>query len=715
MGHYKVAKPKVHQLLNWSDYSSIIESIEYDDGEGTMNNGRISLQEDYVLDRFFEISEDPTRQKILLNLLANNPSLIGNIPNAMISFIPYKKQDERRKKIDTNYQEWCLRNTKWLYGHVFSERFKPSDLCIPIEGLHNILGDYARYVDFETKINPAEWVELKSFLIRIGLTDSLEEFSLPQWYSILMNISKENKDLNEDMAQKIRGIYRRLVRAALIPETENDNEAKSKFIEKGEVLVSKDGEYLFVHPSEAYYVDKLDLLPKFEKYVPCFQVEAKRSKRVRELFDITPLSESMVVDPDFGTLEKELFESLNKFFEHSKPFLLARVCSQRANKTDSARLSNVEIRPVRRIKVKYGLKNDEEITWVYDGDVDSLLYQNGGRRTRCIYLNARLTQNSIYTSEDFKREHLLIQEMSDRLAELLDVDLSEAFQLILSREDAGRVSLLKKSGVTEEILDECKVEIKQPHEETSDEILKEPIESSPTDMDVGEGGPAPTQEKRKETRKRWIWGEEGGVSFGHVSIEPPAEPPAPKGRGGGSGGGGYAPHQPDPDIRKRTDLAGMTIVMNFEKERGYYPQDVSTVQQRLARGEGPGCDVHSFDKDGKLVRKIEVKSSLGEYTKIDFTKKEWETARNKFTGQTFYLYRVSKLDADKYPDGPELLIIQDPYGKGLESTPSGYTIKIDPRKGELIKLAPFMSDEEEPVDEQDGKTQMQEDDNVQDN
>ena len=701
MDYWQVPKPKVSQkLLNWPNYSSIIEFIEYDDGKSTINDGRISLQKDYVLDRFFEICEDPIRQKPLLNLLANNPGLIDNIPNATISFIPFKKKDERRTKLETNYQEWCLRNTKWLYGHGFSDRLNPYDLCIPIEGLHNVLGDYARYVDYETKINPVEWVELKSFLIRIGLTDSWEDFSLPQWYSILMNISIKNKKINEDAAQKIRGIYRRLVRTTLIPDIENENEAKIRFIEKGKVLVSKSGEYLFVPPSEAYYVDKLDLLPKFEKYVPCFQVEAKRSKRVRELFEITPLSEAMVVDTEFGTLEKELFESLNNFFEHSKPYLLARARSQRADKTDSARLSNVEIRPVRKIKVRYGLKKDEETTWVYDGDVDSFLYQNGGSRIRCIYLNARLTQNSIGSSEDFKKEYLMIQEISDRLAELLDIDLSEAFQLILSREDAERISLLRKSGVTEDILNECKVEIKEPYEEISDEKIEKPNEPSSIDTKVGEKEPVPTQKKSKEPRKRRIWGGEGMGSFNHISIKPPV-PQVTKGRGGKGGGGGYSPHQPDPDIRKRTDVAGMTIVKDFEKERGYYPQDVSTVQHRLASGDSPGCDIHSYDNDGKLMRKIEVKSSLGEYNKIDFTKKEWETARNKFTGQTFYLYRISKLDADKYPDGPELLLIQDPYGNGLESTPSGYTIKIDPHKGELIKLAPFISDEEESVDEQD--------------
>ena len=551
-----------------------------------------------------------------------------------------------------------------------------------------MLGDYARYVDYKTEVNSAEWVELKSFLIRIGLTDSWDEFSLPQWYSILMNIPRGNKKINEDVAQKIRGIYRRLVRTTLIPETEEENEAKNTFIKKGKVLVSKSGEYIFVPPSEAYYVDKLDLLPKFEKYVPCFQVEAKRSKRVRELFEIVPLSEAMVIDPEFGTLEKELFESLNDFFEHSKPYLLARSRSQRADKTDSARLSNVEIRPVRKIKVRYGLKNDEETTWVYEGDVDSLLYQNGGSRIRCIYINARLTQNSIGSSEDFKKEHLMIQEISDRLAELLDIDLSEAFQLILSREDAERISLLRKSGVTEDILNECKVEIKEPYEEILDEKFEKPNEPISINTKVGEEEPVTTQKKMKEPRKRRIWGDGGMGSFDHVIIKPSASQRT-KGRGGEGGGGGYSPHQPDPDIRKRTDVAGMTIVKNFEKERGHYPQDVSTLHQRLASGDSPGCDIHSFDNNGKLVRKIEVKSSLGEYNKIDFTKKEWETARNTFTGQTFYLYRISKLDADKYPDGPELLLIQDPYGKGLESTPSGYTIKIDPHKGELIKLSPL--------------------------
>ena len=178
-------------------------------------------------------------------------------------------------------------------------------------------------------------------------------------------------------------------------------------------------------------------------------------------------------------------------------------------------------------------------------------------------------------------------------------------------------------------------------------------------------------------------------------------PKEEKSGGGGGGGRTYPPRQPDPGIRERTDVAGMSIAKNYEKNNGNHPHDVSELHKRVARGDSPGCDIHSCDKDGNLLRKIEVKSSLDEYNTIDFTKKEWETARNKFTGESFFLYRVSKLDADKYPDGPELLIIQDPYEKGLECTPSGYTIKINPCKGELIKLAPLVSDDEKSINEQD--------------
>ena len=133
MVYYQVPKPKISQkLLNWLKYSSIIKKIEYDDGEGTINDGRISLQKDYVLDRFFEICEDSVRQKILLNLLANNPGLVDK--NAEISFIPYHKIDAHRKKLDTNYQEWCLRNTNGYTVTVFRRDLIPPIFAYQLKG-----------------------------------------------------------------------------------------------------------------------------------------------------------------------------------------------------------------------------------------------------------------------------------------------------------------------------------------------------------------------------------------------------------------------------------------------------------------------------------------------------------------------------------------------------------------------------------------------------
>lgn len=690
MAHGRARKPTAQQKLrDWRRYSAVIEKTEYGDGEGTIDDGRIGIDEDYVIDRFFEICDDPTRQKLLLNYLAENPSFVDNIPKASISFLPKWKHYERTAKLDTNYQEWCLENSDWLYALNIAERSRPSELCIPTENLYGTLGDYANYVDHKTSQNSTDWAMMKSFLIRIGVKDSIEELPPSHWYSVLANIPKriEAEKLNDADAQEIRGIYRRFIRSKVSIETEHDQKARNDFLESERVLCSMDGKHLFCEVSEAFYVDKLDLLAKFEKHVPCFQVEAKRSKRVMELFDIRPLSESIEMEPEFGAFVGEYSDAINSFFERSRQFLLARIRSQRSDRIDSARLSKTEMRPVRRILVKYGLTDDGGTNWIYNGEVDSLLFPNEDDSGWSIHLNARLIQNPIESSDDFAKEHMLIQEMADRVAELLDIDLSEAFQLILSRSDRERMAILRSNGINDEILNECRIEIDEAADipmETEDET--EIIPRTPREIPKEKpavAGPIPGERPRKE---RTIWGLDDKQSFELERIEPPE--PRERKRSKGGGGGGTPRRHPDPDVRKRTDEAGMNLAMKHEKDDHLYPTDVSTQHQRLSRGEGPGCDIHSFDADGELVRRVEVKSSLGEFSKLDFTATEWSRAQNEFTGKSFYLYRISKLDADRYPDGPELLRVEDPYGKGLEALPSGYVITVDPRKGELIKLSP---------------------------
>jgi hypothetical protein len=663
----------------------MIGRIKYDNGAGTIDDGRIRLDRDYVVDRFFEICEDSTRQKILLNYLAENPSIIDNIPDAEISYIPWKNSVPRKKEIETNYQEWCLVNSEWLYAANVPKRFKSSELCILVESLYNTLGTYANYVDTKISENPTDRTRMKSFLIRIGVRDSIEEFSLTQWYAVLGNIARRAKvkELKEGDAQKIRTIYRSLVRSKLNVDNDEGGNARDQFLKRGRVLCSKSGRYLLCVASDAFYVDRLDLLNKFEKHVPCFQVETKRSKRVEELFGIVSLSEAIETKPEFGARVNEYYDPINKFFESARPFLLARIRSQRTDKFDSARLSKTEMSPVRRILVKYGLREDGETNWVYDGEVNSLLYRDEEDGRWSVYLNARLIEKPIRVSDDFAKEHLLIQEISERVAELLDIDLSEGSH-------SERMALLKNSGVTDEILMECEGEIDQSADTSLEEEETEIDPDMFPDMfgevpDKGEPTPDPTT-KKEPKKKRRIWGLDNGQSFETKEVEPPE--PSGKREGKGGGGGGSPPFQPDPDLRKQTDEAGMKIATQYEKDDDRHPEDVSTQHQRLDRGEGPGCDIHSCDDDGKLMRRIEVKSSLGEFSRVNFTPTEWSKAQSEFSGKSFYLYRISKLDADKYPEGPELLIIEDPYGKGLEALPSGYIVKIDPRKGELFRFSP---------------------------
>lgn len=687
--YYNISKPRTNQLLRgWSKYANLIENIEYNDNGDTINDGRIELEQDFIIDRFFEICDNKERQKVMLNYFAENPSSIDDIGHAKIQYKPYGQRAAQYKTLRTNYQSWCIKNIAWLYSDSIEEKFVPSALCIPTNEITKTLGNYAKYVDYNSEVYPAEWNNMRSFLIRSGLSDSIEQFTLTNWYNILGNIEHNNPNLSEEETGKIRGLYRKFIDSP--SKIENNEKLRNNFIVKNKVLVKKDGIYSFVSPTSCYYVDKTSFGDKFEKYVPCFEVRINRSKRIFDLFGINSLTKSVETELDIGTTDKGLIDPLNNFLDRAKPFILARIRSQRTDKGDSGRLSRLQINPATKINVRYGLKESEKIKWLYNGEVDSFIDQ----KNHILYINARIILGNISTPDDLYKEKQAIQEIADGIRELLEIDLSEAFQLILGMNYDERKQFLMKSGVTNEILQECQIEIIDPEENLNDPPAESPapptpyVSGSPLVQDGGRVSPQ-TPPTPPSPQERKIWGREDEEFCFTKIVIPPLNKPS--GVGGGSGGGN-PPIQRNPEIRKRTDSAGMKIVMKYEVKENRHPTDVSTQAQRLARKDSPGCDIHSHDEKGKLVRMIEVKSSMSEVSTLEFTHTEWDTARNQYNGEMFYLYRVSKLDKEKYPAGPELLLIQDPYGKGLDAVPSGYRIKIDPTKGELFKASIFLEE-----------------------
>ncbi|MGZ4857535.1 MAG: hypothetical protein ACXVZU_04135 [Methanobacteriaceae archaeon] len=71
------------------------------------------------------------------------------------------------------------------------------------------------------------------------------------------------------------------------------------------------------------------------------------------------------------------------------------------------------------------------------------------------------------------------------------------------------------------------------------------------------------------------------------------------------------------------------------------------------------------------------------------TKAELDTARNQYTGEDFFIYRVIKLDQDKYPEGPELLVFRDPYKQGISAAiPVSVRFSLGDINHERILLKP---------------------------
>ena len=103
-----------------------------------------------------------------------------------------------------------------------------------------------------------------------------------------------------------------------------------------------------------------------------------------------------------------------------------------------------------------------------------------------------------------------------------------------------------------------------------------------------------------------------------------------------------------------------------------------------------GCDIHSKDKSGRLKRRIEVKSSLLDtFGAVDLTHNEMSKARNECSGGDFYIYHVVKLDADKYPKGPALLIYRDPYPGAIKrATPVSIRVRLEDIDHEVVEIQP---------------------------
>ena len=97
----------------------------------------------------------------------------------------------------------------------------------------------------------------------------------------------------------------------------------------------------------------------------------------------------------------------------------------------------------------------------------------------------------------------------------------------------------------------------------------------------------------------------------------------------------------------------MEFVLNYERQRGWIPKDVS--QQR----DGSGFDIHSVGKASEItgvtpIRRIEVKGRAQMNQDVSLTSNEWRKAQQ--LGDTYWLYVVWNCKGEQ----PQLLTIQNP-------------------------------------------------------
>ncbi|MDO8727661.1 MAG: hypothetical protein Q7J35_16475, partial [Candidatus Methanoperedens sp.] len=460
---------------------------------------RHSIGYDCTLDRIEAIFEKADKSKILLNYLALNPNLYLNPKKAVFIHIYSRTPDY--KNLNVNYFWWLIMNYPWLYDEN-NMNHKPSEIFRPYKTLKQKFLKYIPFVSYEIEKNQASQQDIESFLSKIGVKADIGDFDIEQWYNIIIEIANKwsGKNIGEDDAEKIRAIYRELL-SLDIQINEKVKDIRNKFIEIGKILALYKGKYDFYQIKDVFYVDRLDLFYELKDYVPCFQIQTNRVQKVELLFGVPSLSGSRTIYPDFGSPDNTLSEPLNEFLKEAKPFLLARVRSQRNQKSDISMIKHLNIIPVTKISIKSILKHsisNKEVE-IPRKEKDSILSKEDEEKGYFkIYITSILINNATYNDyTKLRNDDAFISEISNRISELLKIDLSEAFQLILSKDKQSRERILKDNHIDEELLKECYtlLEPEESEEETVDEKVKKDT-SEPGEK--GKGGAREGEEREKK-------------------------------------------------------------------------------------------------------------------------------------------------------------------------------------------------------------------------
>ena len=119
---------------------------------------------------------------------------------------------------------------------------------------------------------------------------------------------------------------------------------------------------------------------------------------------------------------------------------------------------------------------------------------------------------------------------------------------------------------------------------------------------------------------------------------------------------------------------GMDYVMNYERVRGWQPEDISKLH------DGSGFDIRSTQPETGALRRIEVKSRAGDEQFIQLTPNEWLQAQRH--GDTYWLYIVWNCARQ-----PRLITIQNPAQKLASVVQQQVVIEGYRVPGEAVAIA----------------------------
>jgi hypothetical protein len=509
------------------------------------------------------------------------------------------------------------------------------------------------------------------------------------------------------MSSAVRPVYRELFELLSGRSDQTDTEALP--LGDAPLLVGEDGQHRFEPATEVLYARGPGMKERsgVADLLPIFVLEAHPAADapLRRLFGVRMLDEELDWPPSPGECpldDDELQEFREGLRQLVRP-LLARIRAERTEPRDRVLLEEFveRIEPVEALELVSSLGETE-------------LRRFTDRRyfvappTRGEPLRAFVTWESPAWPPSTADDQLAL---AMALADLLGLNLVEAFVAFLGSDEAGRQRLLQTAGALgylDEVMDASDGSVVEP---TTDEDVRtintsvdEQREETPASPSALEPRPAAPRVPLVQFAELQIDGEPlivTGIATGASSTGETAQGGTSSGRPGGtSESSAERRAAPGVDVHE-LDALGMRIAAAYELRRlgraGHDPAmlgwadpvsddarslvvDVST-PKAIRRAEDrpglkglllqlekqgvslvyPGFDLLTI-VDGAVDRMIELKSSAVDARVQSMSWNEWKSARNSTIRSRFWLYLVGNLRADLQHAAPYVRAINDPFG-----------------------------------------------------